>query len=176
MPHNRHTNPPTKEALSEDIIPVQRHWPQDNRSQHINHKVHARDLEPPPHMPQRLLIERMHDLLNGRLRIGDVVDGRVMNVLFVDGCVFAFMEDAVAGRTFGRCALARARLIFNEVDAEEFAPIEPTRPDERNNNRVHRRREERYARAVETGELDLRCVDVDCATPVPRQAEPCRYA
>src|SRR5690242_2846469 len=105
MPNDRHTDPPIKEAPREDVVSVQRHRPQHNRRKHIDHKVHARDLEPPPDMSQRLLVEGMHDLIERDLRIGHMVYGCTVLPFLVDSCTLRFVEDIVSGEGIRRRAL-----------------------------------------------------------------------
>ena len=177
MPDNSRTNPPIKKPPREDVVPVQRHQPQHDSGQHVYHKIDSCDLEPAPDVLQCSLVERMHDLVERGLRVGDVVDGCAVLAFFVDCDILSLIQGVVSGYAVGWRAIARARLILDEVDAEEFAPVESARFDcQRDNYRVYSGREEGDASAIQPWELDLCGLDVDCAAPVPGETEPCCYS
>lgn len=166
LPDNRHRHPTTEKTLGEDPVSIERQRPKHDRRQNIHDEISYGNATPFLDVPNRLWVEGMDHIVETIFAVvvggwqaglrGLRLDGELLLVV----CVFDLVDSDCARRL-----TARHALVFNEVDLQELAPIEARWPDERDDDGVQQRREERCDGGVQSRELQLRRVDVDRTAP-----------
>lgn len=152
VPDDGDGDPAGEEALCEDPVAVQRQGPQDDGDGDVDDEIDDGPPEPPLDVCDRLLVKGVHDLVDGDLAVQvracrareggaalvgvDVAAVAQVCALFGAGAGGDGLVDGFAAGQFGLQRAVGLAGVFDQVDAQELAPVELAGPGERDDDRV----------------------------------------